>query len=357
MTYKNFNMNQKGFTLVEVAIVLIIGGLILGLLTTSLINYTKNTQYNATQQRLDEIEEAMQLFFSLNGRYPCPAVITAAPDTAAFGVELVDTDCAGEPANATGIPVVAGATDSVRFGAVPVRTLNMPDDYVADAWGGRFLYGVTEILATDTTFDQTQGSIGVVDSADINVASANSVINPADRALYALISHGPNNVGSYTVQGGGPIPCVAGNLETTNCDNTDAIVRATTLIGTAVGAAEYDDLVRFRVNNAGGVIPTNAVVAFNQAGCPAGWTELANQQGRFIMGRGTAPYNGVTYSWGDAPAGSHQVTFTDTREAGIEAVDIVAVAGVGIQVARPAAGFLPNDHLPPYIVLTYCVAP
>lgn len=357
MEHKNTDINQKAFTLVEVAIVLIIGGLILGFATTSLLNYTKNTQYQGTQQRLDDIEEAMSLFFSLNGRYPCPANLSAAPDTAAFGVELTDTNCIAEPAAAGATVVVAGATNSVRIGAIPVRTLNMPDDYIADAWGSRFTYAVTEVLATDTTFDQTQGSIGIVDSSNLNVAAANSVINPVDRALYAVLSHGPNGSGGYTVQGGGPLPCAAGNLETTNCDNTDAVLRSTTLIGTAVGASEYDDIVRFRVNNAGGVIPTNAVVAFNQAGCPAGWNQLANSQGRFVMGSGTNSHTGIVYNFGDALSGSHQVDITGIIQAGIEAVDIVSAVGAGIEVARPAAGFLPIDYLPPYVILTYCVAP
>jgi len=63
----------RGFTLVEIAVVLMILGLLLGGLLIPLSAQMDQQKIRVTQQRLEEIKEALIGFAILNGRLPCPA--------------------------------------------------------------------------------------------------------------------------------------------------------------------------------------------------------------------------------------------------------------------------------------------
>jgi len=62
-----------GFTLIEMALVLIILGLLMGSLLFPLPKQIEQKRINITQQRLDEIKEALLGFAVLHNRLPCPA--------------------------------------------------------------------------------------------------------------------------------------------------------------------------------------------------------------------------------------------------------------------------------------------
>jgi prepilin-type N-terminal cleavage/methylation domain-containing protein len=64
----------RGFTLVEMAVVLMILGLLLGSLLIPLSAQMDQQKIRVTQQRLEEIKEALIGFAILNGYLPCPAL-------------------------------------------------------------------------------------------------------------------------------------------------------------------------------------------------------------------------------------------------------------------------------------------
>ncbi|GAB6033909.1 type II secretion system protein [Galenea microaerophila] len=110
-------MNKiKGFTLIEVAIALVIIGLLISGGT-----YLYGQQYtlgkvNKTREQLDHIHEVMLTFVKSNGFLPCP-------DTDGDGLENRNSD---------------GACRS-RQGRLPARTLGIDGE---DAWGSPFYYRV-----------------------------------------------------------------------------------------------------------------------------------------------------------------------------------------------------------------------
>ncbi|HUW25479.1 MAG TPA: prepilin-type N-terminal cleavage/methylation domain-containing protein [Gallionella sp.] len=65
---------QPGFTLVEMAIVLAIVGLLLGGLIPTLSAQMESQRINETRKQLDEIQQALMGFAIINGRLPCPAL-------------------------------------------------------------------------------------------------------------------------------------------------------------------------------------------------------------------------------------------------------------------------------------------
>ena len=128
--------SADGFTLVELAIVLVIVGLLVGGMAITLTTVQDNANIKETQRRLGQAQEALLGFAAGSGRLPCPA---AAP--AAGGVEA--------PADGTGVCTAA------LSGFLPGRTLGLsPTDdqgYFVDAWGFRIRYAVyNATIATQT---------------------------------------------------------------------------------------------------------------------------------------------------------------------------------------------------------------
>lgn len=328
---------NKGFTLVEVAIVLVIGGILLAAASALLLSYMKKVQINTTRQKLEAIDEATQLFLNLNGRLPCVANPADLLDSANFGVEIADCTTA---------PAAPGGRGGrlVRIGAVPVRTLNLPDDYIGDAWSGRFTYAVTEMLAVPGTYDRDQGGVFVVDSAN------NPVINPAGSAHYVIVSHGPNNAGATSLQGGGVVPCIAGTLDEENC-NADATFRSTLLLGTGNTASFYDDFIEVRANSAfGNQIPPGAVLAFNLNACPDGWVPFAGAEERMVIGTGPSYTLGETGGQEDWALTNAQTGFRPSPVT----IDPAAIPGTVVFAEGLGVPAEAHENRPPFIALLYC---
>ena len=85
----------------------------------------------STNNRLDTIEKALNAYRLANDRIVCPndPALTAAANPTTYGKETgsFDDDCAsGSIATAT----ING--NVISEGAVPVRTLNLPDEFMYD---------------------------------------------------------------------------------------------------------------------------------------------------------------------------------------------------------------------------------
>src|SRR5665647_1087323 len=69
---------QNGFTLIEMAMVLMIVGLLLGGMLVPLSAQMDQRNVSDTQKTLSEIKEAIVGFTLANGRLPCPATASIA---------------------------------------------------------------------------------------------------------------------------------------------------------------------------------------------------------------------------------------------------------------------------------------
>ena len=353
--------HSKGFTLIEIAIVVIIGGLLIVSLSNLLLTYIKQSRVTSTENKIEIINEALQLFLNRNGRYPCPARLNAPLDNANFGVETglnppAAPDCNGVTAIANAISTATGRnSNKIVIGAIPVRTLNLPDDYIADAWGGRFTYAVTAPLATPNQYDGDEGGISVVDSV------GNSQITPQGSAHYVVVSHGANNMGATLIEGVGNIPCDATTQEGENCDNND-VFRNTLLIGAANNANLYDDMIAVNARSFfDDGIPQGAIIAVNPSYsiCPPGWTEYLPAQGKFIIGGDNGlldPQTGAAKEGGQA-----DINIEITYPGGKRNVNPAAIGGspfvenIEVEAVFDTPGDpTPGTNYPPYIALLYC---
>ena len=267
--------DQTGFTLIEMALVIVIAGILLSFLGAALINFVKKNRIDTTEFRIVKIEEALARYLRVNGYYPCPASRFDGPTQTTFARSAI-TDCTGGVATGT---VNIGGADGVRIGAVPTRNLNLPDEFVMDGWGKKFTYAVSKRLATNLQYTADGGRISIVDGNN------QTVVTPAGSAHYIVLSHGETGDGGYQLgQGTLPVtPCAPSSLDRENC-NDDATFRITLVNSEANIADFYDDYASFKGQTAQVLepIPTGAVMAFNLDSCPTGWTAYTQAQGRFM---------------------------------------------------------------------------
>jgi len=121
---------QGGFTLVELAIVLIIFSLLVGGMLMTLSSQQDTSNIKETEKRVNDIRDALLGFAASNGRLPCPAI-----------------------AGATGIesPVGGGACTTSYAGFLPAITLGITptnaQGYAVDSWGNPIRYALTNANA------------------------------------------------------------------------------------------------------------------------------------------------------------------------------------------------------------------
>lgn len=188
-----------GFTLIEIAIVLVIVGLLLGGLLMPLATQVETQRRIETEKALKEINEAIIGFAMTNGRLPCPANPGTPTGTATAGVERAAT--------------ATTCTGGIQ-GVVPWVTLGVSE---LDAWGQRFTYRVTDFYAdaNNTTVDTvpastppcitfpTNASFALCSPGDMRIA-VGPLPADADVALRipaVIVSHGKNGRGAFLPTG------------------------------------------------------------------------------------------------------------------------------------------------------------
>lgn len=250
-----------GFSLLELAIVLAIVGLLFVFIlptTTTVLNNRKREQ---TQLRLKNIESAIANYVAINKRLPCPADGLLAVGNALAGVE--DTrdpnfDC---------------TIQQVR-GVVPWVTIGLSHADILDGWDRRITYRAAFSLTRNAALDMSMcdsagvaettttvavsvygacvsGCVGtnvaactsiqkyltgkgfdIRDGSGANLIMSSAISPPAPTQLYTgsafvVISHGENGYGAYSNDGtylANPTAGVAGDIEAFNINGPTARV-------------------------------------------------------------------------------------------------------------------------------------
>jgi hypothetical protein len=248
-----------------------------------------------TQNRMQDIDNAIVQYLNVNGMLPCPAKLNDTPDTATFGRSITDglpnsPDCFATSATpgtyaTTGYLLPANLqttnkTGNIIMGAVPIRSLNLPDQEMADAWGDRFVYTVTDALTAPATYDPTQGSILVVDSNNNKKVGPNpNPLAPQTYAQYVIVGYGADRAGAYTISGvKAGTACPASGPETNNCTYPSRTYTQTMLTSYQSGTGYFDDYVTYHSQmNSTGTVPSGTVAPYiGGVNCPPGWGQFTN---------------------------------------------------------------------------------
>jgi prepilin-type N-terminal cleavage/methylation domain-containing protein len=225
------NSNLLGYTLIELSVVLVIislltaGGLTLG---AGMVNQAAHID---TKKILNQIDQSLRDYYTVNGRLPCPAVRDLAITHADFGREVnsgacnIDSEIAG-----------TRYSNDVHIGMIPVRALGLSDRAASDKYGNRILYAVTRQLTDASVFGAEEGAIQVLP------AIGGAIL---DDAAYFVWSAGKDHKGAplYTTAAI-PNACAGAALDEENCNN-DHIFREAPFNNGEVEANFFDDHARW----------------------------------------------------------------------------------------------------------------
>jgi prepilin-type N-terminal cleavage/methylation domain-containing protein len=124
---KNRHTPQSGFTLIEMSIVILIMGLIVGAVFSFLSVQRISHNEDITKQREQKIANALAYYAQMHSFLPCPSL----PNP-----NLVS------PGLSPGDPITTCTTPQDRMGVVPFRILGMTQEDATDGWGNAISYGV-----------------------------------------------------------------------------------------------------------------------------------------------------------------------------------------------------------------------
>ena len=170
---------NKGFSLIELSIVLVIVGILAGSFISTIGSRIENTRRSDTIAQLNTIRDAIIGFASSKGRLPCPA------DTDTLGVESPD-----------------GGGACLQHGFIPGKTLGLRgsynrDELLLDNWGNPIRYSVTLTSAslngipdfTTTGEMQAEGIDTLV--PDLNICDEDSTAADVCAGSNSLINNAP----------------------------------------------------------------------------------------------------------------------------------------------------------------------
>ncbi len=220
--------DSKGFTLIEIAIVVLIVGM---LVAPAMHLYTRKIETDKFKDNIVSLERAQTYisgFRDMYGRYPCPAALDAQPGDANYGYEdcvslapAIERDISNSVDPALLLP-------GILIGSLPFRQMNLQEQQSFDGYGNRFTYAVTEFLTDENTFDENLGGVSVVD-----INGVNALARP-DSAPFVIVSHGKDGQGAITRDGVRMGTCASGALQDENCDSDGTFMQGNAAVG-------YDD--------------------------------------------------------------------------------------------------------------------
>ena len=148
--------SARGFSLVELAVVMAIVAFLLGGMIFTLSAQVEQRNFEETRRRLEQARELVLAFAIVNGRLPCPARSTSA----GAEVRVADTDVTianrGKCQDAGGIQDYYGGAlaGPATGGLLPAQTIGFlqvdSSGFAVDSWGNPIRYAVARTLASGT---------------------------------------------------------------------------------------------------------------------------------------------------------------------------------------------------------------
>lgn len=215
---------QQGFTLIELAIVLVIVTILVGGLAMPLSAQIEARRISETRKTMEEAREAIfgyAMTHNTGGATPTPRPYLPCPSINDDGIEnrLANGEC------------------NASRGFFPWRDLGTASQ---DAWGNRIRYEVTAPFSSRLIgFSNADSGAGT-----IQICDASGCVGPgnvASNVAISIVSYGPNGRGGRTVNNTNmAMPTSANELENIDAD-TVYVSRPPSQPDSAIG--EFDDLV------------------------------------------------------------------------------------------------------------------
>jgi prepilin-type N-terminal cleavage/methylation domain-containing protein len=231
--------NAKGFTLVELSIVVVLIGIIMTMGLKTFTATIDNSLISETKSKQERIKIALVGYLRTNGVLPCP-------------------DNSGSAVVATGVAAATcNAAAANGYGVVPWQTLGISRETVVDGWGNYFSYRIANgspgknwtakaSASNDFTINELKTPTDALTVQELN-ADSSTLVDATKKAVVVILSHGKNGFGAKTTKVGARMSADdAGNGEKTNAANgTATFVRRPITDSAAAFNGQYDDFVAY----------------------------------------------------------------------------------------------------------------
>jgi prepilin-type N-terminal cleavage/methylation domain-containing protein len=197
---------SAAFTLIEVSIVIAIIAVIAAMSASMAGSMIESARKVNTTNKLNAVEDALMAYRLANNRLPCPtdpSLTDTAANAATFGLETGTPGTCGGGAT-TSYTVPAPYFGTVVEGAIPVKALNLPDEFQLDGWGRKIAYAVwTPLTAAATGTASPAGFLGYGVSPSCGAITVENAGHGrrTKAAAYSLVSYGPDGNGAYLKDG------------------------------------------------------------------------------------------------------------------------------------------------------------
>lgn len=176
---RRFQSKHAGFTLIELAVVTAIIGLLVAGAVASFGAIRTNTKIKETHRALMSIELRLQAYVCRHGRLPCPASPALGPGDLGYGLQHnTGTEQYGVDSQGDGChddrQMEAGTPTNLYGGTLPALTLGERVAEYIDGWGNQIFYAVNgdaalRNAASETDWQSTTTFCLWQDESDINV--------------------------------------------------------------------------------------------------------------------------------------------------------------------------------------------
>lgn len=176
--------SESGFSLLELAIVLVILGAIGGLSMPLLTAHMTRTAFLRTRTHQDYVLDAIAVYVQKNKRFPCPAE----PHITGENFGLAQESCRMEKAK----------------GIIPFKTLGISEHYAKDGFKRLMTYVVEPELAkkANKLQEESGGLITVKTEEDFSVLPPRTKIEKNQNYVaLIIISHGESGLGAFIGNG------------------------------------------------------------------------------------------------------------------------------------------------------------
>jgi type II secretory pathway pseudopilin PulG len=135
--------HSEGFTLAEMAVVILITGLMLTAAASITLPIMHKARRIETDQKMANIARALDNYAAQNLRVPCPALPDTKSKNPPFGFE------AGSGPAGNAVPSDCGTDPAGWGGVIPFRTLNIPVEWIRDSGGNYISYAISPAFSQD----------------------------------------------------------------------------------------------------------------------------------------------------------------------------------------------------------------
>jgi prepilin-type N-terminal cleavage/methylation domain-containing protein len=133
---------QSGFTLVEIAVVLVILAIVIAMVAVLTRGIAAGQKRSLTSTRLAGVDAALVQFVMAQKRLPCPANGVFPSGTTDVGKEVRDS-------------LTGACTNNQKDGVVPWTTLGLTEADILDGWDRRMTFRVDPALAVNNSLDMS----------------------------------------------------------------------------------------------------------------------------------------------------------------------------------------------------------